>query len=42
MPINHTTIISVKEKGSETVKPNSNQSISKNKLFSANFMQIGQ
>ena len=30
-----------KGKGSETVKPNQNESISKTKLFGANFMQIG-
>ena len=31
----------IKGKGSETVKPNQNESMSKTKLFGANFMQIG-
>ena len=30
-----------KGKGSETVKPNQNETISKIELFGANFMQIG-
>ena len=30
----------LKGKGSETVKPNQNESVSKTKLFGANFMQI--
>ena len=36
------TMIRLKGKGSGTVKPKQGLSISKTKLFGANFMQIGQ
>ena len=35
------TAFNIKGKGSETVKPNKNESMSKTKLVGATFMQIG-